>query len=148
MLLLLLALMSRCSPSNTKLISERMHTASGAQLPAQSSLFKANNYIEIILRRLTCITAVQMDLERNNSRVSGKRYAISKYSSMSAPLSRWYRCTGEKEKKRDINRFLEREHSRGPKNPSEKPINHTGFNELSFFRANLWEYKNNNFIFA
>lgn len=54
----------------------------------------------------------------------------------------------KKEKKRDINRFLEREHSRGPRNPSEKPINHAGFNELSFFRANLWEYKNKNFIFV
>lgn len=53
-----------------------------------------------------------------------------------------------KKEKRDINRFLEREHSRGPRNPSEKPINHAGFNELSFFRANLWEYKNNNFIFT
>lgn len=93
--------MSRCNPYlNTELISERIHTASGAQLPVQSSLFKANNYIEIILRRLTCITAVQMDSERNNSRVSNKRYAISKYSSMSAPLSRWYRCTGEKGKKK------------------------------------------------
>lgn len=53
-----------------------------------------------------------------------------------------------RERERYINRSLEREHSRGPRNPSEKPINHAGFNELSFFRANLWEYKNNYFIFA
>lgn len=69
------------------------------QLPTRLSLFKADNYIKIILRRLTYITAIQMDSERSNSRVSSKRYVISKYSSMSALLSRWYRCTGKRKKR-------------------------------------------------
>jgi len=88
------------------------------------------------MRRLTCITAIQMDSERSNSRVSNERYVIS-----NVRVCLRYYLVGivdivvlEKRKK-DINRFLEREHSRGPRNPSEKPINHAGFNELSFFRA-------------
>lgn len=84
---------------NTELIPERKRIASSAQLPTRLSLFKADNYIEIILQRLTCITAIQMDSERSNLRVSSKRYVISKYSSMSALLSRWYRCTGKRKKR-------------------------------------------------